>query len=150
MTERLDRVIELYERKGTIEKIEGAGVESARACLARAKERLAAAEHLLEGDHWDPAYTTAYDAYRSAADAIVLLHGYRTAARPGAHEATHAFAAAALDASPFAEPTASTFRQGRNASEYFDPERPIDKTKDDAQWAVDQARSACAAVESAL
>jgi uncharacterized protein (UPF0332 family) len=150
MTERLDRVIKLYEGKGTIERIQGAGVESARTCLARANERLAAAEHLLDGEHWEPAYTTAYDAYRSAADAIVLLHGYRTAARPGAHEATLAFAAAALDESPFTEPTASTFRQGRNASEYFDPERPIGKTDGDARWAVDQARSACAAVASAL
>lgn len=150
MTERIDRVIELYERKGTIERIEGVTPESTRACLARAKERLAAAELLLDGKHWEPAYTTAYDAYRSAADAIVLLHGYRTAARPGAHEATLAFAAASLEQSPFTEPTASTFRQGRHASEYFDPERPIDKTEGDARWAVDQARSACASVESAL
>jgi hypothetical protein len=150
MTERLGRVIKLYEGKGTIERVEGATPASARACLARANERRAAAELLLDGKHWEPAYTTAYDAYRSAADAIVLLHGYRTAARPGAHEATLAFAAAALDESPFTEPTASMFRQGRHASEYFDPNRPIDKTEGDARWALDQARSACAAVEFAL
>jgi uncharacterized protein (UPF0332 family) len=150
VTDRLQNVIDVHGRKGTIERIEGGGVDVARTALARAQEHLAAAEVLLERELWAPAYTTAYDAYRQAADAITLLHGYRSTSAPGGHVAALAFAAAALDDSPFKEPTASTFRQDRHAAQYFDPERPITRTQADARWAVDQARSACAAVSSAL
>lgn len=149
MNERLQRVIALYEKRGTIEAVEG-GADVARTCLARADERLRAADLLFDSKLFEPTYTTAYDAYRMAADAVALLHGYRTAASAGAHEAALAVAAAALDDSPFTEPTASTFRQGRHSSEYFDPARPAEKTKADAAWAVSQARAACTAVSASI
>ena len=148
---RLQRVIDLYESRSTIERVESAGPPSARACLTRAQQHLGAAETLLAGDFWDAAYTTAYDAYRMAADALVLLHGYRTVGKQGAHEAALALAAAALNGpSVFETPKSTQFRQGRAAAEYFDPDRPDEKTRGDAQWALDQAREACALVDRAL
>ena len=38
------------------------------------------------------------------------------------------------------------FRSGRHESEYFDPDRPVDKTEDDARWAASIASAAVAAV----
>ena len=148
---RLQQVIDLYERRGVIEAIESGGVLAANHCLARAMERLRAAEQLMRSEFWDASYTTAYDAYRTAADALVLMTGYRTVATRGAREAALAVAAASLKSpTVFDVPTSTIFRQGRAASEYFDPERPDDKTEDDAQWAIDQARAACGVVERTL
>lgn len=151
MNERLARVIAVYEKKGTVEAISGGGVDAARACLVRAQERLAGAEVLLDNEFWELTYTTAYDAHRTAADALALLHGYRTTAWPGAHVAAHTIAAAVIDRdSAFNDATFAAFRQGRAASEYYDPERPAAKTEADARWAVDQARRACAEVSGVV
>lgn len=54
------------------------------------------------------------------------------------------------DSDSFAPATAERFRQGRHQSEYFDPARPVDKTADDAAWAVELAGRAIDAVERAL
>lgn len=149
MNDRLERVIKLYEPAGRIEAITDGGSATAADCLGRALDCLQAAELLLNSEKFEVAYTTAYDAHRGAGEAILLLNGYRITTMRGAHEATHEFAAAALDdkSSPFEAPVAATFRGGRNASEYYDP---APKTKDDAQWALDQARRACDVVASLL
>lgn len=88
----------------------------------------------------------AYDAYRTAADSVVLFLGYRcprpreaTASRPNI-----AHAAMQPDTDAFAPAGAERFRQGRHESEYFDPARPVDKTAADARWAVELARRAIA------
>ena len=36
----------------------------------------------------------------------------------------------------FAPASAERFRQGRHESEYFDPDRPVDKTAADTTWAL--------------
>jgi hypothetical protein len=107
---------------------------------------------LVDSGHWESAYTTAYDAYRTAADAIVLALGYRVPAIAGAHRIATDVAHAALreHSHAFAPPTAEQFREGRHQSEYFDPDLPIDKTKDDAAWAVECAQAAIDAVGAAL
>jgi hypothetical protein len=48
---------------------------------------------------------------------------------------------------PFTRSLADRFRTGRHEAEYFDPDRPVDKTEADAHWALDRARDA---VSSAL
>lgn len=152
MNDRLQRVIDLYESAGRIEAIADGGASAATACLERAKERLRGAELLVTDGFFEIAYTTAYDAHRGAAEAVVLLNGYRVTTARGAHEATHEFAAAAINesGSPFDSPTAAPFRGGRNASEYFDPANPAPKTKADAEWAIAQARRACERVSALL
>jgi uncharacterized protein (UPF0332 family) len=146
------RVIALFEGRGQLDRLERADAMAARACLDRAKQRLTAASVLVESQLWESAFTTAYDAFRTAADAIVLFLGYRVPAAPGGHRIATDIAHAALkvDTDAFAPAGAERFRQGRHESEYFDPTRPVDKTAADAAWAVERARSAVDAVDGAL
>lgn len=98
------------------------------------------------------AFTTAYDAFRTAADAVVLSLGYRVPATQGGHRIATDIAHAAMqpDTDAFAPAAAERFRQGRHESEYFDPERPVDKTEADAKWAVELAGRAIDSVGRAL
>ncbi len=146
------RVIALFEGRGQLDRIEHADLESARACLGRAKDRLAAAALLVDAGLWESAFTTAYDAFRTSADAVVLLLGYRVPATRGGHRIATDIAQAAMkaDTDAFAPAGAERFRQGRHESEYFDPARPVDKTSADVVWAVDLARRAVDAVDAAL
>jgi len=93
--ERAEQVLAMLERRGEVERLEVAGSSVAATCLARAEERLTAARLLLEARLWPPAYTSAYDAYRMAAEAIVVALGYRGPAVAGAHRITLDIARAA-------------------------------------------------------
>lgn len=150
--ERAERVLAMFEKRGDVEPLTSAGPAAAAACLDRARDRLAAAELLLGADLWESAYTNAYDAYRMAAEAIVLALGYRVPAVTGAHRITIDIAQAALgeQADVFAGAAAEQFRTGRHEAEYFDPDRPVEKTEADARWGADKASVAIAAVASAL
>jgi hypothetical protein len=107
---------------------------------------------LFDAQHWDSAFTTAYDAYRMAAEAVILSLGYRVRAVPGAHSITFDIAHTAVSnpGAPFTPSAADRFRTGRHEAEYFDPDRPVDKTEADAHWALDRAVAAIDAVRSAL
>lgn len=87
-----------------------------------------------------------------SAESVVLALGYRVPAVAGAHRITIDIAQAALgeQADAFAGAAAERFRTGRHEAEYFDPDRPVEKTEADARWAVDKASVAIAAVEAAL
>ena len=151
-TKAAGRVTALFEGRGQLDRLEQAGTKAARACLDRAKERLSAASVLTEAELWESSFTTAYDAFRTAADAVVLFLGYRVPATAGGHRVATDIAHAAMqaDTDAFAPAGAERFRQGRHESEYFDPARPVDKTAADASWAVASARRAIDAVERAL
>lgn len=121
-------------------------------CLDRAEERLKAATVLIDASLWESAYTTAYDAYRTAADAVVLLLGYRVPATQGGHRIATDIAHAALqgDTDAFSSAIAERIRRGRHESEYFDPAHRADKTAEDAKWAAALARRAVDAVDQVL
>lgn len=138
------------EREGKVEALQGASDEAARACVARARDRLAAAQVLVDSEHWEAAFTTAYDGYRMSAEAVVLATGHRVPAVPGAHVITFDIARAAVGTDVFAKPTADRFRRARHDSEYFDPERPVEKTEDDARWALEKTAAAVEAVRAAV
>lgn len=146
------RVIALFEGRGELDRLEHADAKAASACLDRAKERLSAASVLTEAKLWESAFTTAYDTYRTAADAVVLFLGYRVPATAGGHRIATDIAHAAHqpETDAFAPAGAERFLQGHHESEYFDPARPVDKTAADATWAVGLARQAIDAVERAL
>jgi uncharacterized protein (UPF0332 family) len=150
--EAASTAIALFERRGQLDEIEDPDGTAPRTCLERATSRLTAASVLLDAELWESAFTTAYDAFRTAADAILLGLGYRVPATAGGHriaiDIAHAAVKSRSDA--FAPATAERFRQGRHESEYFDPARPIDKTADDATWARDLAASAITAAVAAL
>jgi HEPN domain-containing protein len=151
-TDAAARAIALFEGRGQLDRLEHADATAANACLDRAKGRLSAASVLAKSELWESAFTTAYDAYRTAADAIVLFLGYRVPATQGGHRIATDIAHAALqsDSAAFAAASAERFRQGRHESEYFDPARPIDKTAADTSWAIELARKAIDAVEAAI
>lgn len=146
------RVIALFEGRGQLDRLEQVDAKAARACLDRAEERMSAASMLTEAKLWESAFTAAYDAYRTAADAVVLFLGYRVPATQGGHRIATDIAHAAMqpDTDAFAPAGAERFRQGRHESEYFDPARPVDKTAGDATWAVELARRAIEAVAPAI
>ncbi|PZS25699.1 MAG: hypothetical protein DLM59_19730 [Pseudonocardiales bacterium] len=147
-----DRVIALFEGRGQLDRLERVDAADARACLERARERLSAASLLANAHLSESAFTSAYDAFRTAADAVVLFLGYRVPATQGGHRIATDVAHAAIqpESQVFAPAGAERFRQGRHESEYFDPARPVDKTAADATWAVDLARRAIAAVAAAI
>lgn len=146
------RVVDLFDGRGELDRLDHVELSDAEACLARAVARLQAAQLLIEAALWETAYTTSYDAFRTAADAIVLRLGFRVRPTAGGHRIATDIAHAALasDGLAFAPASAERFRQGRHESEYFDPSRPIDKTEDDARWALDRASAAIDAVRNAL
>lgn len=148
----VDRVIALFEGRGQLDRLEHVDETAAVACRSRAADRLKAASVLADAELWESAFTTAYDAYRTAADAIVLMLGFRVPATQGGHRIATDIAHAALQSmsDAFAPASAERFRQGRHESEYFDPARPVDKTAADARWAIDLATSAIAAVGAEL
>ncbi|MFP5488179.1 MAG: HEPN domain-containing protein [Acidimicrobiia bacterium] len=148
----VDRVVALFASRGQLDRLEHVDEASALVCLDRAAARLKAATVLVDAELWEPAFTTAYDAYRTAADAIVLRLGHRVPATPGGHRIATDIAHAALQSTSdaFAPASAERFRQGRHESEYFDPARPVDKTAGDARWAIDLATTAIAAVRDEL
>src|SRR3546814_13791728 len=86
---------------------------------------MGAVDVLLDAAHWEAAFTTAYDAYRTSADAVVLLLGYRVPAVKGAHRISTDVANAALkdDTDAFGPISSDRFRSGRHESEYFDPDK---------------------------
>ena len=150
--ERARRVITLLERRGEVDVVSGDLQNAAETCLDRARNRHQAAALLLTAGLWDPAFTAAYDAYRSAADAVVLFLGYRVPAVGGAHRIVCDVAhAAPFDVTTaFTPSTAERFRRDRHASEYFDPSNPVEKVQADAAWAVALAEDALVAVDAAI
>lgn len=68
----VERVIALFESRNQLDRVVHADEAAARVCLNRAADRLKATTVLAEAELWESAFTTAYDAYRIAADAIVL------------------------------------------------------------------------------
>lgn len=147
-----ESVISMFEQRDQIESVSSAGVGSAQACLALAQKRLDALEVLTRAEHWDTAFITAYDAYRTVADALVLLLGYRVPGTKGAHRVSPDVAHAALrsNSSVFGPAISDRFRTGRHESEYFDPDRPSEKTREDVEWAVSIAAEAVDVVASAV
>lgn len=146
------RAIALFEGRGQLDRVEHADASTARICLDRARMRLTATEVLIEAALWESAYTAAYDAYRTAADAVLLLLGYRVPATQGGHRIATDIAHAVLqaDTDAFLPAVAERIRRGRHESEYFDPDRPSDKTAEDAGWAQALARRAIQAVDQAV
>jgi HEPN domain-containing protein len=146
------RVLAMLEKRGHVERIERLGRAEALICLTRARRRLSAAELLFSAEHWDACFISAYDAYRTAAESVVIDLGYRIPAIAGAHRITFGIALAALgeDTGSFVASTAERFRSGRHSSEYFDPDRAADKTEDDARWAILRSAEAVAAVASII
>lgn len=115
---------------------------AAETALARARKRLGTAAAALDGGDVDGAYVAAYDAYRMAAEALLVRQGLRATGGEGSHMTVEdAVAAQFSDRIPgFAKPTFERLRKTRHTAQYFDPSAPP-IAEADARWALEVSRA---------
>jgi len=119
-----ERTVAFLVERGRLEAIQAIDpVESASTAVGRAELRLLTAAAGLELWDVDGAYAAAYDAYRMAAEALVIRQGLRSTGGEGSHvtveDAVSAQFAGHIE--QFAKPTFERLRRTRHAAQYFDP-----------------------------
>ncbi|WP_420621867.1 hypothetical protein [Candidatus Poriferisodalis sp.] len=113
--------------------------------LGQAERRLGTATAGLEIGDITGAFAVAYDAYRMAAESLLLRQCLRPMSGKGSH-VTVEDAVSAQFAEPipeFAKPTFERFRRNRHAAQYYDDTAPP-LTSEDAKWAISVASAALA------
>ena len=150
---RGERTVKFLISRGRLESVEAENLaESADALIARAALRVeATAAAALKAGDVDGAYVAAYDAYRMAAESLLVRQGLRATGGDGSHMAVEDAVSAqfATDIPAFAKPTFERLRRTRHSAQYFDPAAaPI--TKSDASWAIKKAQAALSGVKPLL
>jgi uncharacterized protein (UPF0332 family) len=117
----------------------------------RARRRLGTAAGGFAAGDVEGAFVAAYDAYRIAAEALLVSQGLRATGGDGSHVAVEdAVGAQFAGAIPwFAKPTFERFRRTRHAAQYFDPDA-AEINADDASWALATAESVVESVAHRL
>jgi len=133
--------VEYLLEKGRLEQVSTTGVAmAADRFLTRAEMRLVTARAGFGGEDIEGAFVAAYDAYRMAAESLLLRQGLRVRGGEGSHmtveDAVSAQFSGAIAA--FAKPTFERFRRMRHVAQYFDPEAP-ELTSEDTLWAITTA-----------
>jgi len=125
---------------------------SADALITRAALRVeATATAALKAGDVDGAYVAAYDAYRMAAEALLVRQGLRTTGGDGSHMTVEDAVSAQFNTyiPAFMKPTFERLRRTRHAAQYFDPAvAPL--TRQDASWAIEKAKAAVSGVQVLL
>jgi len=127
-----------------LRRVASSGVgEAAARVLSRAGRRLVTAQAGLEGGDYEGAFVAAYDAYRMAAEALLLGQGLRSTGGEGSHVTVEDSVSAQFsgEIGAFAKPTFERFRRLRHSAQYFDPDM-LEVTEEDAEWAITTARTA--------
>lgn len=95
--------------------------------------------------------TAAFDAYRMAAEALLIRQGLRATGGEGSHVTVEdAVSGQFAKAIPgLAKPTFERLRRTRHAAQYFDPSS-AEISRDDAAWALTTSRTVVEAVERLL
>lgn len=111
--------------------------------LGQAERWLGTASAGIETGDITGAFAVAYDAYRMAAESLLLRQSLRSMSGEGAHVTVEdAVSAQFADSIPeFAKPTFERFRRKRHSAQYYDADAPP-LTSEDAQWAVSLAKAA--------
>ena len=144
--------VEFLINRNRLEQIAGkAASESAFLLLDRATRRLLTAAGGLEVGDAEGAFSAAYDAYRMAAEALLICQGLRATGGDGSHMTVEDAISAQYSTSivAFAKPTFERFRRTRHTVQYFDPSA-AEITEDDALWALATARGAVEGVNYVL
>lgn len=121
----------------------------ADALLDRARRRVATASAAFDLGDVDGAYAAAYDAYRMAAESLLIRQGLRATGGEGSHMTVEDAISAQFAGNivAFAKPTFERMRRTRHTAQYFDPSAaPI--TADDASWAIEKATTVVADVQA--
>ncbi len=124
---------------------------AASTAIERAKKRLATASAALDLGDIDGAYAAAYDAYRMAADALLVRQGLLATGGQGSHVTVEDAVSAQFAGriAEYAKATFERFRKTRHAAQYFDPAAaPLERA--DAEWALEVSRAAVAGVDELL
>ena len=130
--------------RGSLESLGETDLASAaETAIARALKRLETATAALYGGDLDGAYSAAYDAYRMAAEALLIRQGLHATGGAGSHMTVEdAVSAQFADRIPgYAKPTFERFRRTRHSAQYFDPSAPP-ITRADSEWALEISRLA--------
>jgi uncharacterized protein (UPF0332 family) len=124
---------------------------AAEAAIGRATKRLVTAKSALDGDDVDGAYAAAYDAYRMAAEALLVRQGLLATGGEGSHMTVEDAVAAQFGdrITQYAKPTFERIRKTRHTAQYFDPSAPPLEPAD-AEWALEVSRAAVDAVGELL
>lgn len=147
-----ERAVLFLVERGQLEAIQAIDpVKSASTAVGRAELRLLTAAAGLELGDVDGAYAAAYDAYRMAAEALLIRQGLRSTGGEGSHvtveDAVSAQFAGHIE--QFAKPTFERLRRTRHAAQYFDPSAPPLGVAD-AEWALEKSSGAVAGVRGLL
>lgn len=130
--------------RGRLESLGDTDLTSAAAtAIERATKRLGSAGSALEGEDFDGAYSAAYDAYRMAAEALLVRQGLLATGGEGSHMTVEdAISAQFADRiAGYGRATFERFRKTRHTAQYFDPSAPP-LVRADAEWALGISRAA--------
>lgn len=150
--QRGEQTIRFLVDRGRLEILQAVTLaEASDALLERATLRHATSQSALKLDDLAGAYSTAYDAYRIAAESLLARQALRATGGNGSHVTVEDAVSAqfAEDIRAFAKPTFEQMRRTRHSVQYFDPDAaPV--TKSDAQWAIDKAAEAISGASALL
>ena len=138
--------------RGRLERIDGSTAgESAATVIGRATRRLLTADGGLAAGDVEGAFAAAYDAYRMAAEALLVRQGLRATGGEGSHVTVEDAISAqyAKQIHGLAKPTFERLRRIRHSAQYFDPSS-AEISRDDVAWALSTARAVVEAVERLL
>lgn len=134
--------------KDRLEHVTGdSRTQDADRLIRDASRRLESANSLLGSDHGS-AFSLAYDAYRMAAESLLVRQGLRATGGDGSHRTVEDAISNQFgnEIAAFTKPTFERFRQMRNAVQYPDHEAP-ELDDDDARWATGIAGEAVSGVQ---
>ena len=144
--------IEYLLGRGRLERIDGKTADdSAATIIGRAARRLLTADGGLKAGDIEGAFAAAYDAYRMAAEALLIRQGLRATGGEGSHMTVEdAISAQYSRQIPrLAKPTFERLRRTRHSAQYFDPSG-AEISADDSAWALSTARTVVEAVGGLL
>jgi HEPN domain len=149
---RGEQTIRFFLDRGRLETLQAVSLaEASDALLERATRRHATSQSALKLEDLAGAYSTAYDAYRIAAESLLARQALRATGGNGSHVTVEDAVSSqfAEEIRAFAKPTFEQLRRVRHSVQYFDPDAaPV--TKSDAQWAIDKAAEAIAGTRALL
>ena len=120
----LGGAVDYWLGRGRLERIDGSTAgESSATIIGRATRRLLTADGGLAAGDVEGAFAAAYDAYRMAAEALLIRQGLRATGGEGSHVTVEdAISGQFAKAIPgLAKPTFERLRRTRHAAQYFDP-----------------------------
>jgi uncharacterized protein (UPF0332 family) len=136
----------------TVPAIDGSiGCSNAPPDIGQAARRLLTADGGLKAGDVDGAFAAAYDAYRMAAEALLIRQGLRATGGEGSHMTVEDAISAqySKQISGLAKPTFERLRRTRHSAQYFDPSS-AEISAEDSTWALSTARTVVGAVERLL